>query len=352
MRTIALAILPLFLALTSCGGKAEEGAVVLELVAESPRQWTGVAVAPDGRLFVNFPRWSDDVPVSVAELVDGVPVPYPDERWNGWTPEKDPGGNFVCVQSVTVDDEGFLWILDPANPGFAGVVEGGPKLLKIDLATNEVVETFRFGPEVAPPTSYLNDMRIDTGREVVYLSESGAGALVVLDANSGTSRRLLADHPSVRAEPIDIVIEGSAWKRDGRTPQVHADGIALSPDREWVYYQALTGRTLYRVPTAALRDATLDAEALAAHVERVVESGVSDAIAFGRDGHLYLTSLEESAINRVTPAFARELVVRDDRLAWPDSFAVGTDGWIYVTTAQIHRGPNPADPYRLWRFRP
>ena len=350
MRTISLLALVLQF-LTACGGDPTP-AGTLELVAESARQWTGVAVAPDGRLFVNYPRWSDDVPISVAELVDGRPRPYPSQAWNQWAPGRDPATGFVCVQSVTVDDRGSLWILDPANPGFQGVVPGGPKLLKVDLATNTVVETFRFDETVAPPNSYLNDLRIDTGRGVVYLSESGAGALVVLDTKTGRSRRLLADHASTKAEPIDVVIEGTPWKRDGQTPQVHADGIALSPDRRWVYYQALTGRTMYRVPTAALRDAGLSAEALAASVERVAESGVSDGIAFGRDGNLYLSSLEEDAINRLTPAHVRERVVHDPRLAWPDSFAVARDGSLYVTTAQIHRGPSPPEPYRLWRLRP
>ena len=313
--------------LVACGGDAP--GTQLELVAESDRQWTGV-----------------------AELVDGEPVPYPSEAWNQWAPGKDPKTHFVCVQSVTVDDRGNLWILDPANPGFQGVVPGGPKLLKVDLAADEIVGTWRFDETVAPLNGYLNDLRVDTGRGVVYLSESGAGALVVLDTKTGRSRRLLADHPSTKAEPVDLVIGGTPWKRGGETPQVHADGIALSPDRAWIYYQALTGRTMYRVPTERLRDESLSAAGLAASVERVAESGVSDGIAFGRDGNLYLSSLEEDAINRLTPAHVRERVVHDARLAWPDSFAVAKDGWIYVTTAQIHRGANPPEPYRLWRFRP
>ena len=32
---------------------------------------TGVSVANDGRIFLNFPRWGDDVEYTVAELRDG-----------------------------------------------------------------------------------------------------------------------------------------------------------------------------------------------------------------------------------------------------------------------------------------
>ena len=122
--------------LAGCGGEAQPTQDAppgrLEIVAESPRQWTGVAATKDGRLFVNFPRWSEDVPVSVAELKSGKLVPFPDAEWNAWERGKghDPVKRFICVQSVTVDDKGELWILDPANPGFQGVVEGGAKLIR------------------------------------------------------------------------------------------------------------------------------------------------------------------------------------------------------------------------------
>ena len=41
----------------------------LQSVATFDHQVTGVTVAPDGRIFVNFPRWTEDSPVSVAELM-------------------------------------------------------------------------------------------------------------------------------------------------------------------------------------------------------------------------------------------------------------------------------------------
>ena len=35
-------------------------------MAESPNQWTGIAVSKAGRVFVNFPRWSPSIPMSVG----------------------------------------------------------------------------------------------------------------------------------------------------------------------------------------------------------------------------------------------------------------------------------------------
>lgn len=45
----------------------------------------GVTVAEDGPIFVNSPRWSEDVPVSVAELgKNGSIKPYPNAEWSNW----------------------------------------------------------------------------------------------------------------------------------------------------------------------------------------------------------------------------------------------------------------------------
>src|SRR5437868_208283 len=85
----------------------------LEEVASFPKQQvTGVTVSAQGRVFVNFPFWSDDHTTSVAEVVDGKPKPFPDDAWNA--KDGPAGGRWVCVQSVVVDDQDSLWVLDPA----------------------------------------------------------------------------------------------------------------------------------------------------------------------------------------------------------------------------------------------
>src|SRR5689334_13635571 len=114
----------------------------LEEVAQFPNQQvTGVAVSKAGRIFVNFPDWSDDHTISVAEIKAGAPQPYPNTEMNG---PGAAGSHFVCVQSVYVDAEDNLWVLDPAAPKMKEIVPGGPKLVKIDLKTNQVVQTIPF----------------------------------------------------------------------------------------------------------------------------------------------------------------------------------------------------------------
>jgi uncharacterized protein (TIGR02246 family) len=327
----------------------------LEVVAESDRLWTGVAVARDGRIFVNYPRWFEDPAFSVGVLdKQGVARAYPDAEWNRWEPSLPPDKHFICVQSVFVDADGFLWILDPANPGFQGVVAGGPKLVQVDPKTDKVVRTIRFDEAVAPARSYLNDVRIDTRTRTAYLTDSSTGALVVVDLESGTSRRLLADHPSTKSEGAVLTIGGKEWRTaSGGVPQIHVDGLALDPSGEHLYYQALSGRTLYRISTAALRDAKLSAADLGARVEKVGETGAADGILFGPDGKLYLSAVEEDAVKRFDPATRQvETVVRDPRIAWPDSFAAGPDGSLYLNICQLHTMPEPGGPWRIFRIKP
>jgi len=345
-------------ALTGCAAhepEVAETAVIgptIEVFAESDRQWTGVAVTPEDRVFANYPRWSLEVPVSVVEVrKDGTLAPYPDEAWNSWSPDADPTATFVCVQSVVADDRGFLWVLDPANAWFQGVVPGGAKLVQIDPSTGMVVRTVFFDEDIAPTVSYLNDVRIDHEYQAAYITDSAGSALVVVDLNTGTSRRVLEDHPSTAAEETTLVFGGEQWLMpDGSPRQVHADGIAYDRTNDFVYYQALTGRRLYRLAGSALRDPSLDDDALAALVETIAESGPSDGLLWdGADG-IFISAIEDDAVKRWSPKAGVEIVIQDPQIAWPDSFALGPDGGLYVTTSQIHRGPNPVEPYRILRI--
>jgi sugar lactone lactonase YvrE len=324
----------------------------LTLVAESTEQWTGVAVSHQNRLFVNFPRWKPVIPLSVAEVTEhNQLVPYPDAEWNTWDPALPPQDHFVCVQSVYVDEQDFLWVLDPANPEMKGVVPGGPKLVKIDLATRQVVQRIFFDESVAFPTSYLNDVRFDLARQVAYITDSGRGAIIVVNLATGGSRRLLGNHPSTKSENRVLVTEGIVVRtRDGSLANFHSDGIALSPQKDYLYYQAVNGYTLYRIATPWLLDPSLSEQQLGEKVEKVKVVGAHDGIEFGSDGHLYLTGVERNAVERLV-GNKWEHVVSSPALKWPDSFSVGPDGQIYVTTSQLHRNDAPEGTYKIFRFK-
>ncbi len=312
----------------------------LQEVASFPdQQVTGVAVSKTGRVFVNFPKWSDDHTISVAEIVDGKPVPFPNAEWNSAGPAST---HFVCVQSVHVDANDFLWILDPASPKMQGVVKDGPKLVKVDLSTNTAVHIIPLS-RVAPEKSYLNDVRVDTARNVAFITESGLGSMITVDLNNGTARRILDAHESTKAEKdVNLNVDGRELRDEQKktAPQIHADGIAFDAQSGYLYYHALTGRTLYRIKTEFLLDTKLSTADLEAKVEKVAETGPPDGMLEGPEGAIYLTSIEDNSIVRLKPGSSNvERIVQDKRLSWPDSLAWGPDGALYVTASQIQNMP-------------
>ncbi|MFM0376062.1 L-dopachrome tautomerase-related protein [Paraburkholderia strydomiana] len=216
---------------------------------------------------------------------DGKIKPYPDEEWNAWRNEKknqiSATDHFVCVQSVVSDTHGGLWVVDPAAPATASVVPGGPKLVKIDLNANKVARVIHFDETVAPQGSYLNEVRFSPDDQYAYLTDAGAkGALLVVNLQAGKARRVLSGHPSTQPEK-DVVVktDGQALRRpDGRGVEFAADSLALSADGRTFYWKALTGRTLYRIATAALQNLRLSEKDLESRVERAGDVGPTDGL--------------------------------------------------------------------------
>jgi len=321
-------------------------------VAQSEQLWTGIAVSKEGRIFVCYPRWFPDVPVSVAEIMaTGTVRPFPNEEWNTWNPEQSPGDHFICVQSVYIDKNNFLWILDPALPPFRG--KKGSKLIKVNLENNRIAATIFFDESITPAESYLNDVRIDTKREYAYITDSGTGALVIVNLKNGKYRRLLSNHPSTKAEDITLNCDGTEVLQEDGTPlKVHSDGIALDNEGHYLYYQALTGRSLYRIETKWLRDETLSDEEISKKVEFLGKTGAADGIMFGPDNKLYLSAIEHNAIKRYTSEGKVELVIKDPRLAWTDSFAFDSKGFLYTTVSQLHLLAKLTEPFRIFKLKP
>ncbi len=160
-----------------------------------------------GRIFVTFPRWTEDSPVSLAEVnpITGTITAYPpNTEWNSWRNininKLNASSHFVSAQSVVAHPNGkSIWLLDPAAPALSFIVSGGPKLVEIDLETNKTSRIILFDQDIAPQGSYLNDVRFHDS--YAYITDSGViGALIIVDLNNGQARRVLHGHKSTQVD--------------------------------------------------------------------------------------------------------------------------------------------------------
>ena len=75
-------------------------------------------------------------------------------------------------------------------------------------------------------------------------------------------------------------------------------------------------------------------------------------------GNIYLTDSPDHAIQYVTPDGKVHILVKDERIIWPDSMGIGSDGYLYFSCSQMNRLPqfnNGEDkteyPYRVYKVK-
>lgn len=298
---------------------------------------TGVTVSARGRIFVCYPRWEDPVAFTVAEIVNGRE-----------------------------------WLIDTGSINLMPVVAtDAPKLIAIDLATNRIVKTIKFAPDVVLPTTYLNDIRFDLRKGAdgtAYITDSsdkGPNAIIAVDLATGNSRRLLNGHKSVTAEPLfTATVEGKDLKRrqPGQPPmhiRLGADGIAISADGSRLYYCPLASRKLYSVATEALLDPNLTDAQVVATVRDEGDKPAADGLESDAEGRIYSTAYETNQIvRRAANSSNYETIAQVQPIFWPDTMAIANDGYLYFTANQLHRQPGYNDgrdlrqkPYRLYRVK-
>ena len=340
---------------------AQETAPELTVVATTQsRNWNGLAVSNDKRIFADFPRWEKGDNPSVVEIRNGREIPFPGGEWNSWAPGKDPGKAFVSVNSLYLHrSDNHLWVTDSGDPFSEGVVPGAPKLVEIDLSTDPVVNTYLIPEKYAPKGSHLNDIKI-AGRQV-FITESGTGAILILDRTTGSLRRVLAESKLTKADPqATATVDGFRLQdKDGRTPVINADQIELSSDNQWLYFMSPFGPNLYKVATADLLDPRLSGKELESRI--VIDRKVSPVggTMLDAEGNLYLSEIETKSIRCEGPDKQTKWVIKDDRLVWPDAYSITPDGTVYVVVAQISNMPFMQagkdlrkPPYYIFSFKP
>jgi len=336
-----------------------------EVAAFGKNQPIGVAVeTTTNRVFVSFPH-NEPFLYALTEIIDGKRAPYPDSGWNWYLP-KAYDTHFYNVQDIYADDKGYLWVLDSKPAGAAALTstgaaetEGKFKLVKIKLSDNKVEKVYNFGG-LDKAKSGLNDVRVDTSRNLAYLSDPAQKAIVVLDLATDKVRLALQNDASTIAHDGYILkIDGREMRDESGKPFSSAvNGIALTKDNKYFYYKPINQDKLYRIATQFLADAKLSAEALSKKVETVASARVTHGLECDAKGNIYFGHSPGHSIKYVSPDGKVNTLVKDNRIIWPDSFGVGSNGYLYFSCAQLNRTPkynNGSDrvqyPYKVFRVK-
>jgi sugar lactone lactonase YvrE len=359
MKLLCCALMLLTMGAVGPALGATAPAPALRTLAESRESiWNAVAVDSAGRIYVAGPRWTGSRGPSVAVLdATGQPQPYPDVAWNSDDAGVSPAQRFVNVNAIHRDGDDGLWVVDTGVTGFGGTVTpGAAKLVRIDFATRRVTRIYPLGPDIAKAHSYVDDIRFH-GRHA-YLTDAGEPGLIVMDVDTGKSRRVLETSPSTRAMPgRDIVLDGHVVRApDGSPLHVNADPLEVSPDGQWFYFAALEG-PWWRIATRWLDDASLSDAELQTHLEPWADLPPVGGTTMDAKGNLYFTDLAANAIRRLTPDKQVQTILVDARLHWVDAPTLDAQGRLYLPVPQMdrvalfHGGHSQIDwPIRLYRL--
>ncbi|KAJ8942954.1 hypothetical protein NQ314_009867 [Rhamnusium bicolor] len=155
--------------------------------------------------FVALPRYKHGVPFTLGTFslktkgCRATLVPYP--CW-----EMQEEGNCDALQNVVdlfVDPVDNLWVLDIGlvNTLEQPVRRSEPKIVGIDLKTGLVIKVLSLDALVTPESrlQYLIVDYSQDGRPFAYISDGGAGAIIVFDLQLGTGYRIVLPQASLSA---------------------------------------------------------------------------------------------------------------------------------------------------------
>jgi sugar lactone lactonase YvrE len=312
----------------------------LDIFAKMKEAPGNVAALPDGSVVVSLHQFFDPQNKVVRVSADGLLKPFPDATWN-----KSDNTNLLTLDSVLgirTDEDDIVWMLDNGMRN-----KTTPKLVAWDARSSQLYKLICIPEPISLRASFLNDLAVDRKHEAVFIADTASGdsaAIIVVDLNTGASRRVLQGHHSVCPEAINLVVDGKAVEikqADGSLvkPHLGINPIAVDAAGNWLYYGPMHGHSMYRIKTTDLLNKELTPVQLASKVERYSDKPICDGITMDGDDNIYVTDLANNAVGIIGPDRAYRLVVQDPLLSWPDAFAITPDDFLIIVANQLQRSP-------------
>ncbi|WP_261396911.1 major royal jelly family protein [Photobacterium rosenbergii] len=335
----------------------------IEVVAKLDGTRPGnITVTEQGRTFLSM-QPLDAPELRVVELLkDGTTKAFPNQDWADG-PEKGDVG-FSSVIGIDSTPDGVVWILDMGS-------ENAPaQIVAWDSVNNRLFKQIEIGKEVMVANSFLQDFALDTKRNLMYIADTSLGnlfgepapAFVVVDLETGKSRRVLESHPALLSPLHDLEIDGSlmaAKREDGSVDALYLglNPITIDKQFEWVYFGTVNGSAIYRIPASALANNKLSEQSLGEKIEFYSEKRPSDGMIISDNGVIYVGDVEKNAIGMVRDGQYQIFAQDDKRLSWADGFSI-QNRYLYVTQNSLHLNPalnegeeGATKPYHVLRIK-
>lgn len=317
---------------------AEPSPSTYDIIARLNQGPGNVTVTAEGRVIISQHQFYDPAYSVVEFKGTDAAAPFPNRELND---RSHPGDvTLDSVLGLRAAPDGVVWMLD--NGMRSGLK---PKLVGWNTKTDRLHRVIDLPPPIAPKDQFVNDFAVDADRRRIFISDPAGGnnaALIVVNLDTGTARRVLQGHASVLPEPVDLIIDGRPLQvKDGSgtlvRPHIGVNPITEDLRNEWVYFGPMHGHSLFRIKAADLTDEGLSADALAQRVERYANKPISDGISIDKDDNIYLGELAENAIGVITPDRKYRRLIQDSNLSWVDSFSFGPEGRLYAVVNRLHQ---------------
>ncbi len=312
--------------------------------AQAPVGPGGMCLLPTGEYIVSAHPFFQAEGRVMRRDRDGQWRPFPNEAMN--TPGSGDPLLLDSVIGIACDARGIVWMLD--NGRRSGT---GAKLVAWDTKRDQHHRILVIDDRALTPNSFLTNIALDPVGPYVYISDPADGvhsAIVVVDTETGLSRRVLHGDRSVQKDPaVDLVVGGESVvvrRPDGEiaSPMTGVSPIAIDRRGEWLYFGPRNGTNLYKIKTELLTRPDLAPHVLSSQVTGVSPKPICESMVIDARGQIYFGDIGNGLIDYVAPEEnylnLREFV-KDPRITWPGGLTIGPDGQLHFFSSQLHRTP-------------
>jgi hypothetical protein len=321
-------------------------------------------------IYMSIPRrFESGVPVTLAKVVkvggQTKLQPYPD-----WAAQKQGDCDALqFAQGIESDpNTGLLYVVDCGRVSATSSLCPA-KIVVYDLNTNKRVGSYVLPDDVVNRTNnFLNDLVLDyvDGKvRYAYITDTNDQSIVVYDFQERSARKLRDSSMAVEGgDGVIVTINGIQYNFT-----VAVNGIAMSPDFQYVYYCVLGGYSLFQVPTSTLRNPRSTGDIKIRQVGR--KQSQTDGMVHGREllyyGAVGLNAVyfwnasadmasENANLSNVTLKTQMELFRNDTKMIWPNSLVLDGEGWLWIVCTSLQHfwqkgdRPTEAEAYmRVWK---